>query len=153
MSSTQFIPGYSCLQESCSRMWKTDYRGWVFYFATQSHLCFVLWGFFFFSFGLKVYEILVPPPMIKPTSLCFGRQNLNHWTPGSPSKPYLKPSHSVVHLCWKLGSICPSCPPLAWGGRTGISGCVKLLLLQLPRILDIFRMNIKGKNVPCVLKF
>ena len=69
---------------------ETGYRGWVFILLLKVICALFLWDFFFFFFGLKVCGILIPRPVIEPTSPCFGRQSLNQWTPGKSLKALFK---------------------------------------------------------------
>ena len=87
LSLSQATPAFKSLAAGCGK--QTTEAGC--FILLLKVICALFCGVsFFFSFGLKVYEILVPPPMIKPTSLCFGRQNLNHWTPGESLKALFK---------------------------------------------------------------
>lgn len=61
----------------------------------------------------------------------------------------LKAQASCPGLCWKLASLCPS-----WASPDGSEDaweevCTELLLLHLPRSLEIFLMNIKEKSSHC----
>ena len=86
LSLSQATPAFKSLEAGCGK--QTTEAGCLFCYSKSFVLCFC--GVSFFFLGLKVCGILIPRPVIEPTSPCFGRQSLNQWTPGKSLKALFK---------------------------------------------------------------